>query len=251
MDERAVAFLIIFLFLASSVYLYQKTGIVGKPPVDSEGIEKPLFSEGPEVTVLRKRMVDDIKAKGVNDSEVLMVIEAVPRHLFLPENARSQAYSGFPLSIRGNRSIPQAYYVAYIAGAVKPGIGDKVLEVGSGIGYQTAVLASLAGQVYAVEADRELAEAARDTLKSLGVINAYVKVGDPFKGWGENAPYDIIIVNQAVAEIPPHLTQQLSGEGRIIIPLIEEDAYQRLTLIDRGNDTTKTTKLELVRFDHM
>lgn len=249
MDDRIIAFFIIFLFLASSVYLYQKTRIVNIQPVDSGVIEKPLFSESPEFTVLRKQMVEDIETKGISDTDVLKVMGVVPRHLFLPENVRSQAYSGFPLQVRGNRSIPQAYYVAYIAGAVKPNVGDKVLEVGSGIGYQTAVLASLAGQVYAIEADRELAEAARETLKSLDVSNAYVKVGDPFKGWGENAPYDIIIVNYAVTEIPSHLIQQLSSEGRIIIPLIEKDAYQRLTLIDRANGTIKTRQLEMVRFD--
>ncbi|MFH1788568.1 MAG: protein-L-isoaspartate O-methyltransferase [Candidatus Altiarchaeota archaeon] len=251
MGEKVAAILVVFVLIVVSAFVLER----GKPalnaPLVGDDSYETVFSESPEYKVLRKKMVEDIKAKGVSDPEVLLVIGKTPLHVFVLEKVRTQAYSGFPLAIGRNRTMQQAYYTAYVAETVKPSAEDRVLEVGAGTGYQTAVLASLAGEVYAVESEREFTEAIRDNLETLGIGNVRVREADPSRGWEENAPYDIIVVNLGVKDIPPHLTEQLAGEGRIIAPLIEDGAYQRLTLIDKANGTTKTARLEMVRFDLM
>jgi protein-L-isoaspartate(D-aspartate) O-methyltransferase len=141
--------------------------------------------------------------------------------------------------------------VAYVVQAIRPNPKERVLEVGTGSGYQTAVLASLSGVVYSVEKEGTLAEDASKTLETLGIENAHVKEGDPLKGWPENAPYDVIIVNNAVSDIPYHLSAQLAEDGRMILPLRESDAYQRLTIVSRVSGKVETQPLIIVRFDQI
>jgi len=124
-----------------------------------------------------------------------------------------------------------------------------VLELGTGAGYQTAVLAYLSGEVYSVEKNGVLAEKAKQTLNNLGYYNVHVIRGDPLKGWSENSPYDVIIVNNAVYGIPPQLSSQLASDGRMILPIQEDGAYQTLTLVERVSGVIKSSYIDKVRFD--
>lgn len=248
MDERVIAAAIIIAFVLASAYFLGASKKVRSPPQEAEA-EKPRFHEDPSETALRQHMVDDLQAGNITDQRLLEAVGGIPRHLFLPQELRQQAYTGFPLPIGFNRTTPQPYYVAYVVQTTHPGPKERVLEVGTGSGYQTAVLASLSKDVYSIESQTRLAEAAAETLKTLGIENAHVREGDPLKGWPENAPYDLIVVNNAVSDIPYHLSGQLAPEGRMIFPLRESDAYQRLTLVSRKAGTVETQQLIIVRLD--
>jgi protein-L-isoaspartate(D-aspartate) O-methyltransferase len=251
MDERAVAALVLVFFLVSSVYVIQRFGLRDVVVQRTADVAAPVFGDEPEDKALRSNMVSEISAMNITDAMVLEVMGALPRHLFLPSGLRGQAYSNFPLPIGFNRTTPQPYYVAYVVQAIRPNPKERVLEVGTGSGYQTAVLASLSGVVYSVEKEGTLAEDASKTLETLGIENAHVKEGDPLKGWPENAPYDVIIVNNAVSDIPYHLSAQLAEDGRMILPLRESDAYQRLTIVSRVSGKVETQPLIIVRFDQI
>lgn len=195
----------------------------------------------------REQMVDQqIAARGVVDEHVLEAMRRVPRHRFVPESVAGHAYEDRPLSIGHRQTISQPYIVAAMTEAIRPGPEDRVLEVGTGSGYQAAVLAEIVAQVYTIEIVRPLGEQARDTLASLGYDNVSVRIGDGYAGWPEEAPFDAIVVTAAPDEIPPALIEQLAEGGRLVIPVGE--FLQELRLVTKTPEGVSTRDLMPVRF---
>jgi len=161
----------------------------------------------------------DIKKRGIKDKRVLEAMEKIPRHKFVPDEYRQYAYGDFPLSIGYGQTISQPYIVAYMTDLLQLEPEDRVLEIGAGSGYQTAILAELSKEVYAVEIVPELLESARELLTSMGYSNIYYKQGDGKEGWEEKAPFSKIIVTAAPREIPDKLIHQLCSPGRMVIPV--------------------------------
>ncbi len=196
---------------------------------------------------MREEMIKrQIVARGVKDSLVIKAMETVPRHLFVPEREREKAYRDEPRSIGEGQTISQPYIVAFMTEelGVKP--GDKVLEVGTGSGYQAAVLSQIVDSVYTIEIIEELANTAQNTLKELGYDNVVVKVGDGYAGWPEAAPFDAIIVTAAPPTIPPPLLEQLKPGGRMILPVGEY--VQELTVVDKSESGINMKSVLPVRF---
>jgi protein-L-isoaspartate(D-aspartate) O-methyltransferase len=165
-------------------------------------------------------MVDrQIEARGISDPEVLDAMRAVERHLFVPREQQEHAYEDRPLPIGHGQTISQPYIVAFMTEAARLKPGDKVLEIGTGSGYQAAVLARVVKEVYTVEIIGALAQSARATLAQLGYQNIFVKHGDGYQGWQEYAPYDAIIVTAAPDEVPGKLLEQLAAGGTMVIPV--------------------------------
>ncbi len=182
----------------------------------------------------RKRMVEEqIAYRGIKDKKVLEVMESVPRHVFVPEENRPYSHHDQPVAIGFGQTISQPYIVAFMTELLQTGDGDVVLEVGTGSGYQTAVLSRLVRQVYTIEIVKDLGEKARLRLKTLGYDNVEVMIGDGYKGWPEHAPFDAIIVTAAAEHIPPPLIDQLKPGGRIVIPVGGVYAVQDLMLITK------------------
>jgi protein-L-isoaspartate(D-aspartate) O-methyltransferase len=168
----------------------------------------------------RKRMVEhQIRRRGVRDCRVLAAMEKIPRHRFVPENLRDQAYEDSPLSIGKGQTISQPYMVALMTECAALETDDRVLEVGTGSGYQTAILAELVREVYSIERIPELAERAEGLLSGLGCENVSIRVDDGSEGWSEKAPFDAIIVTAGAPEIPDPLVEQLEVGGRLVIPI--------------------------------
>jgi protein-L-isoaspartate(D-aspartate) O-methyltransferase len=185
---------------------------------------------------LRRRMVrEQIENSGIVNAEVLRVLLTTPRHLFVPAPIRSMAYEDRPLPIGHSATISEPYIVALMTEILNPAKTDRVLEIGTGSGYQTAVLAQLANQVYTMEIVPELAESARHILTQLGYRNVVVREGDGYKGWPEAAPFDRIMVTAAPPEIPPALIVQLARGGRLVAP-IGAGWDQQLVLVEKGAD---------------
>jgi protein-L-isoaspartate(D-aspartate) O-methyltransferase len=183
----------------------------------------------------RKRMVaEQIVARGVMDRRVLEAMETVPRHLFVPQHLRSLSYQDSPLPIGSGQTISQPYIVAFMTELLSLKEGDKVLEIGTGSGYQAAVLSLMAREVYTIEIKRELVDRARETLKGLGYDNVAVYVGDGYLGLPEGSPFDAIIVTAAAPQIPPALLEQLRPGGRMVIPVGQPSRTQNLTLVTKG-----------------
>lgn len=180
----------------------------------------------------REEMVrQQIAARGVKDPAVLRVLRTVPRHLFVPAEEAAHAYEDRPLAIGGGQTISQPYIVAFMTEQLVLTGKEKVLEIGTGSGYQTAVLAALAKEVYSIEIRPELAAAARERLERMGVKNVHVRAGDGYRGWPEAAPFDAIMVTAAPEKVPPPLLEQLAPGGRMVIPV--GGFYQELKLIER------------------
>jgi protein-L-isoaspartate(D-aspartate) O-methyltransferase len=182
----------------------------------------------------RERMVSgQIEARDVKDPRVLAAMRSVPRHLFVPPSQRSAAYEDHPLSIGYGQTISQPYIVALMTELARPGAGDRALEVGTGSGYQAAVLSRLVKEVYTIEIVRPLGEEAATRLKDLGYSNVRVRIGDGYGGWAEAAPFDIILVTAAPEEVPPPLLDQLRAGGRLVIPVGPVNDIQSLQLIEK------------------
>lgn len=184
----------------------------------------------------RKRflMVErDIRLRGIKDTRVLDVMKKVPRHLFVDEGLRDQAYEDHPLPIDEGQTISQPYVVALMTEALRLKSSDRVLEIGTGSGYQAAILAELVKEVYTIEIRRTLADRAEKRLKDLGYRNIKVKYGDGYYGWDDFAPFDAIIVTASANHIPPPLIKQLKDRGRLIIPLGSTIYYQILTVVTK------------------
>ena len=195
----------------------------------------------------RLRMVrDQIERRGVREPRVLEAMRTVPRHLFVPEALRSRAYEDNPLPIGEGQTISQPYIVAFMTEAVRPGAGDRILEVGTGSGYQAAVLASVVSRVVSVEILPELASSSRARLLDLGYRNVTVRQGDGFRGWPEQAPFDGIVVTAAPGSVPQPLVEQLRVGGRLVIPV--GDAEQQLIRVTRTETGVERETLLPVRF---
>ena len=195
----------------------------------------------------RVRMVrEQIERRGVSNPRVLRAMEAVPRHLFVPEAFRTSAHDDGPLPIGEGQTISQPYIVAFMTEAIRPRPTDRVLEVGTGSGYQAAVLSRLVQNVETLEARPRLADMARRRLRELGFANVTVRVGDGHRGLPERAPFDAIIVTAAPQEVPPALLEQLAVGGRLVIPLGTLD--QELVRVTRREDGTDREFLLPVRF---
>ncbi len=195
----------------------------------------------------RESMVTtQIKSRGIKDTNVLEAMEKVPRHLFVPENMRKLAYNDEPLPIGNGQTISQPYIVAYMTEVLQLSVEEKVLEVGTGSGYQAAVLAEIAKEIFTVEIIDGLSKNAQEVLQEEGYTNIHFRVGDGSYGWEENAPYDAIMVTAAPSEVPKALQDQLKIGGRMIVPV--GDAFQELVLIVREKRKFKKKKLLPVRF---
>jgi protein-L-isoaspartate(D-aspartate) O-methyltransferase len=205
------------------------------------------MSEDFDFEAERRDMVDtQIRARGVHEPAVLRAMEKVPRHLFVPEDLRRAAYSDEPLPIGESQTISQPYIVAYMTEALDLRGGERVLEVGTGSGYQTAVLAEIAGEVWSVELIESLSVRAQETLQALGYGNIRFRVGDGSRGWPEAAPFDAIIVTAAAARVPEDLERQLAPSGTLVIPVGTD--FQELLRIRRRRRGMKREKLLAVRF---
>lgn len=185
----------------------------------------------------RERMVrEQIEERGVRNPDVLRVMRRTPRHLFIPERLRPQAYGDHPLPIGYGQTISQPYIVALMTELLEPHKEARVLEIGTGSGYQAAVLAPLVRHVYTIEIVRELAESAADLLKRLGYENVTVRWGDGYRGWPEEAPFDRIIVTAAPPEVPKALLEQLKPGGKLVAPVGSSVFGQDLIVIDKTRD---------------
>jgi protein-L-isoaspartate(D-aspartate) O-methyltransferase len=197
----------------------------------------------------RKRMVEaQIAARGVRDPRVLRAMAEVPRHLFVPAGSADLAYEDHPLPIGEGQTISQPYIVALMTERLALGPEAKVLEVGTGSGYQAAVLSRIAVDVFTIEIHEELARQAAATLERLGFRNVRVRSGDGFFGWPEEAPFDGIIVTAAAPEVPKSLFAQLREGGRLVIPLGDPRTFQVLTVVTKRRGRPVADKILDVRF---
>jgi protein-L-isoaspartate(D-aspartate) O-methyltransferase len=196
----------------------------------------------------RERMVEkQLKFRGIKDERVLAAMTKVPREEFIPVDTRADAYEDGPLPIGYDQTISQPYIVAFMTEQLRPKSNDRVLEIGSGSGYQAAVLAELVADVYTIDIVEPLAKTAEATLQRLGYKNVHIKVGDGYKGWPEEAPFDAIIVTCAPEKVPQPLVDQLTDGGRMVIPVGERFA-QQLYLLEKKNGQLKESATLPVRF---
>jgi protein-L-isoaspartate(D-aspartate) O-methyltransferase len=211
--------------------------------------DSSLSSEDPIFVEARKRMVErDLKGRDITDPKVLEIMGRVPRQLFVDPSLKSQAYADHPLPIGEGQTISQPYIVALMTQILQIKPGERVLEIGTGSGYQAAVLAELTDQVYTIEIQESLAKQAARRLKELGYDKVQVKYGDGYLGWEEFAPFDAIIVTAAADHIPPALIKQLKEGGRLVLPLGSTTYFQTLTLLTKKNGQIETQKLLGVAF---
>jgi protein-L-isoaspartate(D-aspartate) O-methyltransferase len=198
----------------------------------------------------RERMVgDQIEARGVRDQRVLAAMRTVPRHRFVPAGQEAAAYFDTPLPIGHDQTISQPYIVALMTELARPAAKDRALEIGTGSGYQAAVLARLVEHVYTIEIVEPLARQAAHNLQSEQVANVTVRAGDGYAGWPEHAPFDIILVTAAPDHIPQPLLDQLKPGGRMVVPVGPVHAIQQLKLIEKdGSGRIRTKRIADVRF---
>jgi protein-L-isoaspartate(D-aspartate) O-methyltransferase len=209
---------------------------------------KTLAQDDPFKNAREKMVKHDLKGRDINDKKVLSVMGKVKRHLFVEKSLWNVAYNDYPLSIDEGQTISQPYIVALMTQCLNLKPTDKVLEIGTGSGYQAAVLAELVDQVYSIEIGEKLAKEASLKLKELGYQNVKVKQGDGYFGWPSYAPFDAIIVTCAANHIPPPLTKQLKEGGRLIIPLGSTLFHQTLTLITKVKGELEVKHISGVRF---
>lgn len=230
-----VALLISFIILTA----FKKGG------VSAMGDKDTLFNEE-TFTRHRKQMVEEqIANRGIQDKRVLDAMEAVPRHLFIPEENRAYSYWDQPVPIGLGQTISQPYIVAFMTELLKVDNNDVVLEVGTGSGYQAAILSRLVKQVYTIEIHEKLGNNAFKRLTTMGYSNIEGKIGDGYKGWPEHAPFDAIIVTAAAEHIPQPLIEQLKPGGRMVIPVGGVYEVQDLMLITR-DASSKVVKESII-----
>lgn len=198
---------------------------------------------------LRENMVkNQIEARNVYNAPTLKAMRAVPRHEFVPPEMRSYAYEDRPLAIGNGQTISQPYIVAFMTSVIKPKPEDKILEIGTGSGYQAAVLAEIVRDVYTIEIIPELAEQAEKKFRDLNYQNIHTRIGDGYHGWPEEAPFDAIIVTAAPDEIPAPLIEQLKEGGKLVIPVGPKYSVQSLQLVTKKKGKASITNLFPVRF---
>lgn len=197
----------------------------------------------------RNRMVQtQIVARGITDPGTLRAMGRVPRHLFVPVAQAADAYSDRPLPIGYSQTISQPFIVAYMTELARPAKGKKALEIGTGSGYQAAVLAEIIDSVYTIEIVPELAREATARLKMLGYENIVTRFGDGYRGWPDRAPFDIIIVTAAADHIPEPLKEQLAEGGRLVMPVGDPATIQQLIVLTKKRGKITEQRLEPVRF---
>mgnify|MGYP000751903884 CR=1 FL=1 len=196
----------------------------------------------------RQRMVTrQLRARGISGTRVLNAMRTVPRHLFVPENLRDSAYADTPLPIGYGQTISQPYIVALMSEVLALEPGERVLEIGTGSGYQAAILAEMGALVFTIEIDPQLADRARTILQRLEYETIRLKTGDGYRGWPEAAPFDAIIVTCAPEQIPEPLKSQLAEGGRMVIP-VGERLHQRLMLLTKQKGEIREHKIVDVHF---
>ena len=190
---------------------------------------------------------EQLMPRGIHEERVLAAMAKVPREEFVPEYLRAASYADQPLPIGYDQTISQPFIVAFMTEQLRPRPTDRVLEIGTGSGYQSAILAELVAEVYSIEIIEPLARTAEVTLQRLGYKNVHVKVGDGYKGWPEYAPFDIVIVTCAPDHVPPALADQLKEGGRMIIP-VGGPGDQELYLLEKEHGTLHRRAVSPVRF---
>ncbi len=204
---------------------------------------------GQEFETRRARMVESqLVRRGITDEAVLRAMRTVPRHRLVPKTYVDSAYDDRPLAIGYGQTISQPFIVAYMTELLALEPGDRVLEIGTGSGYQAAVLAEIIGEVYSIEIVPELAKASSERIRSLGYENIRTKNADGYHGWEEYAPFDAIIVTAAAEHIPPPLIRQLKDGGRMVIPVGSPFFTQSLMLVDKKEGRTTTKNMMPVVF---
>ena len=209
--------------------------------------QHPVFKE--RIKERDEMVVRQLLTRDINDPNVLKAMRIVPRHAFVPSTDANLAYADSALRIEYDQTISQPYIVAFMTQALRLDPNSKVLEIGTGSGYQVAVCAEIAREVYTIEIVEGLAKIAAERLKKLGYNNVFVKYGDGYFGWKEHAPYDAIIGTAAAGKVPQPLIDQLKPDGRMIIPVGNPDGFQELTIYtkDKEGNIQKQSVLE-VRF---
>ena len=212
------------------------------------GTWSAFASPGDDFGGARRRMVEEqLRARDIADRRVLSAMEQVPRHLFVPEEVRGRAYSDHPLPIGAGQTISQPYIVGLMTQLLEVRPGDRILEIGTGSGYQAAVLSRVASQVYTIEIVKPLGEQAERTLSRLGYSNIHTRIGDGYQGWPEAAPFDGIIVTAAPSEVPKPLLDQLAVGGNLVVPV--GDSWQDLKVYTKQKDGSfRQRKVLPVRF---
>ena len=208
-----------------------------------------VTADSPEFQKNRDTMVrDTIERRGLSDPRVLTAMRDVPRHRFIPQNIISKAYRDTALPIGEGQTISQPYVVALMTASLKLNSGDRVLEIGTGSGYQAAVLARVVKEVYTIEIKEKLHTRSTRLLNDLGYTNVITRHADGYFGWQEAAPFDAIMITAAVNHVPPPLLKQLKDGGMLILPLGNPFSYQHLTLVIRKGDDYVTKSITGVLF---
>jgi protein-L-isoaspartate(D-aspartate) O-methyltransferase len=194
----------------------------------------------------RRKLVEQLRSQGVRSNTVLDALRKVPRHKFVPAKHRDLAYHNQPLPIGHGQTISQPFIVAYMTEAAEVAPGEKVLEIGTGSGYQAAILGELAKAVYTIEIIPELAEGARDLLREMGYQNVHVKTGNGYEGWPEHAPFDAIVVTAAPDHVPQALVDQLAVRGKMVIPV--GTTFQEMVIVSKNESGVVERRTIPVRF---
>ena len=208
-----------------------------------------VVPDSPQFKAARANLVaSNIEGHGIKDPQVLAAMRAVRRHCFVPRNVISAAYDDTPLPIGEGQTISQPYVVALMTAGLKLDADQRVLEIGTGSGYQAAVLAKIVKEVYSLEIKKKLFKKSTQLLNMLGYRNIFTRHADGYYGWPEAAPFDAIMITAAVNHIPPPLLQQLKEGGRLILPLGNPFSYQNLTLVTKQGDNYTTRQITGVLF---
>ena len=246
---KFIILITIVIVLCSVLYSYRSFfKFMGTNPIASARNDLSLTEE--DYALKRKKMVEQqIIARGVKNKEVLEAMQSVPRHMFVPEEFRQYSYYDQPLPIGLGQTISQPYIVALMTELLEVDSDDVVLEIGTGSGYQAAVLSKLVKEVYTIEIIKELGLLAEEKLKNIGYNNVNVRIGDGSLGWPKKAPFDAIIVTAAAEKIPDPLVKQLKQGGRMIIPVDNTFLSKDLLIVEKGEDgNINITKTIPVRF---
>jgi len=205
-----------------------------------------------DFAISRQKMVEEqLISRGIRDSRVIKAMQKIPRHLFVPEALRTRAYGDHPLPIGEGQTISQPYVVAYMVEALALRGSERVLEVGTGSGYQTAILAELAAKVYSIERIKSLALRARELIEKLGYINILIRIADGSYGWREEGPFDRIIVSAASPHVPEPLLDQLKEGGIMVVPLDKGSSQQLVKIIKEKGNRSRVFALSQCHFVKM
>jgi protein-L-isoaspartate(D-aspartate) O-methyltransferase len=205
--------------------------------------------DNPSFKAAREQLVENhIAGQGIADSQVLAAMRSVPRHCFIPKRLASKAYADTALPIGESQTISQPYVVALMTESLKLTGNHRVLEIGTGSGYQAAVLSKIVKEVYSIEIKEKLHQESTRLLKALGFTNVKTRHGDGYFGWQEAAPFDAIMITAAINHVPPPLLKQLTEGGRLILPLGNPFSYQNLTLITKTGNDFRTQQITGVLF---